>query len=80
MVNWVKPVGYTSRIGETYMNFIKREPAIILGVVLAVLNLVVTLGYLDASQGESLAAVAESILILLGSMAVRQHVTPVDKA
>ncbi len=60
------------------MNLLKTEPALVLGVVAAIVNLIVGLGYLDATNGEAVLSVAESALLMLGAYLVRQKVTPVE--
>lgn len=60
---------------EGIKNFIRREPAVIISVVLAALNLIFS--DLTASQEETIRTIVESVLVLVGGTVVRQNVTPV---
>ena len=54
----------------------REEPAVIVSVVLAVLNMVFTL---SAEQALNITTLVESILLLIAGGVVRSQVTPVAK-
>ncbi len=58
------------------MHVLRNEPALVVGVIVALLNLGVGLGYLTESAAGELATVAESGVILLAALLVRSKVSP----
>jgi hypothetical protein len=54
-----------------------REPALVVAVIVAVLNLVVAYGVMEASQADAITTLAETVLILVAGTVVRGQVTPV---
>ena len=59
-----------------FIDFLAREPAMAVAVVLAALNLIVDL---NAEQALHVTTIIESIIVLLAGGVVRQNVTPVAK-
>ena len=59
-----------------FIEFLAREPAMAVAVVLAALNLIVDL---NAEQALHVTTIIESIIVLLAGGVVRQNVTPVAK-
>lgn len=60
-------------------DLIRREPAVVTGLVVAVLNLVVAFGLpLTGEQREAIVALTSTLLVVVGAFVVRQRVTPVD--
>ncbi len=57
------------------VNWIKNNPVRAAGITLAVLNLIVGLGFLDETQGEVLRTFVESIAVLFGAEAARSEVS-----
>lgn len=59
---------------------IKREPALLVGVVVAILSLVTAFGIpLDTDVKSGIVGVVTAVLALLGAGVTRSKVTPVDK-
>ncbi|WP_273845366.1 hypothetical protein [Rubrobacter calidifluminis] len=58
---------------------IKNEPVVLTSLVAAIINLVVTLGYLSSNQGDQVKSVLDSLIILILGFASRQFVTPTRK-
>ena len=61
---------------KAFLNFIRNEPAMVISLVLAGLNMVVTL---NADQQLHVSTILESLIVLLGGAVIRQNVTPVAK-
>ena len=61
---------------KRFIDFLAREPAMAVAVVLAALNLIVDL---NAEQALHVTTIVESIIVLLAGGVVRQNVTPVAK-
>lgn len=61
---------------KRFIDFLAREPAMAVAVVLAALNVFTTLTVEQALHVET---IVESILLLVGGGVVRQSVTPVAK-
>ena len=61
---------------KRFIDFLAREPAMAVAVVLAALNLIVDL---NAEQALHVTTIIESIIVLLAGGVVRQNVTPVAK-
>lgn len=57
---------------------IRREPVLIMAVVVAVLNLAVGLGYLSQSEGDATASMLESVVVLALGFVARDRVTPTE--
>lgn len=58
------------------MNILRTEPALVIGVIVATANLLVGLGILSDTEGQNVAALAESLVILLAAVLVRSKVSP----
>lgn len=57
-----------------------REPALVVGVVQAVLLLVVAFGvHIDDTQTQAIVAAVTAVLALAGAVTVRQRVTPIGR-
>lgn len=62
------------------LNKIRREPAVIVGLVSAVLTLVVTFGVpINSDQRGAIIGVVGAVLTLLGAVVTRSQVTPTAK-
>ena len=59
---------------KTIINFIRREPAMVVSVVLAVANILFS--ELSSGQEETLRSLIESVLVLIGGATVRANVSP----
>ena len=64
---------------EGIKRIITEEPALIMGVVSSVLVLLVGLGVIGDVEKANIEAAISSVLILVGSLVVRQSVTPTSK-
>lgn len=59
-------------------DLIRREPAVFVGVLVALLNLLIAFGVpLTGEQREAIVAFATTALVLAGALLVRSRVTPV---
>ena len=58
------------------IQFIRREPAMLVALVLAIVNAFVEL---NAGQADAIRSIAEATIILLGGTVIRQAVTPTVK-
>ncbi len=61
---------------KRFIDFLAREPAMAVAVVLAVANLAFDI---NAEQALHLSAIVESVILLLAGGVVRSQVTPVSK-
>lgn len=60
------------------LNLIRREPALIVGIVVAVITLIVAFGVpIDNGQKSAIVGLVGAILSLLGAGVTRSKVTPV---
>lgn len=55
-----------------------REPALVVAVLVAVLNLAVGLGYLSESTSQDFVTLGESVLVLAAGVLIRARVSPTD--
>lgn len=55
---------------------IRREPVMITAILVAILNLAVGLGYLSQSEGDAVASMLESVVVLALGFVARDRVTP----
>ena len=58
------------------IEIVAREPAMVVAVILAILNLFTTV---NAEQAIHIETIIESLILLLAGAVVRQNVTPVAK-
>lgn len=61
---------------KALLDWIAREPAMVVAIILAGLNAVVTL---NADQQLQVTTIIESLILLAAGGVVRQNVTPVSK-
>ena len=61
---------------KSIVQFISREPAMIVTLILAIAN---TFADVNAGQAEAIRQMVEAAIILLSGLVVRQSVTPVAK-
>lgn len=59
------------------IRWIRREPALVVTLILAIAN--VALGGLSEGQEQAVRSIVESIVVLLGGAIVRANVTPVTQ-
>lgn len=61
------------------MRKLSSEPVLITAVLVAIVNLATGLGYLSESEGQSMATVLESVVVLALGFVARSKVVPVDE-
>ena len=62
------------------INLLRNEPALVVGVVVAVLTLLVAFGvHLSDGQNTAIQGLITALLALIGAGAIRAQVTPVGK-